>query len=168
MKIRLAFLIALFSLLTSQVFAKENAIKSKIDTHLDITKVDDREEIKPFQYGKLFAQAEKLFKAAKSWHKIRCVPKSGFMCDKHECNERESTTILTLDKENETVMRCEGKNCETFEAAYEQNGVYYNIQTKGPVGTLIRVLGDYRYKEITTIALDAYVANGECEVLISK
>jgi hypothetical protein len=73
---------------------------------------------------------------------------------------------VILDKKKETITRCEGKNCETFPAKFNQTGVFVNVQTEGPVGTLIRILGDSRYKEITTVGLDAYIANGNCEVVI--
>ena len=159
------FFFAFLSLFTAQVFAKENAIKPELNTKLNMDKVDNREEIRSFELDKLFAQSEKYFKEAKAWQKIECTPKSGFICDKHECSKRENKTILTLDKKNETITRCEGKNCESFPAQFEQTGIYFNIQTKGPVGTLIRILGDSRYKEITTIALDAYITNGECKVV---
>lgn len=159
------FFFAFLSLFTAQVFAKENAIKPELNTKLNMDKVDNREEIGSFELDKLFAQSEKYFKEAKAWQKIECTPKSGFICDKHECSKRENKAILTLDKKNETITRCEGKNCESFPAQFEQTGIYFNIQTKGPVGTLIRVLGDSRYKEITTVALDAYIANGECKVI---
>lgn len=165
MKIKSVFLFAIFSLLTSQVFAKEAAIKDSLNTKLSTEAKDDREDIHAFDYDKLFAEAQKLHKTAKSWKKIKCEPKSGFLCTKHECNKVETKTNIVLDKENGTITRCEGKNCETFEAEFEQTGVYVNIQSKGPIGTLIRVLGDYRYKEITTVALDAYIANGECSVV---
>ncbi|MBU6140595.1 MAG: hypothetical protein KGP29_03435 [Proteobacteria bacterium] len=165
MKIKSVFFFALFSLLASQVFAKENAIKSDLDTKISIEKKDSREEIKSFDFDKLFAQAEKYFKEAKAWQKIECTPKNGFICTKHECNKRESISTLILDKKEKTITRCSGKDCETFPAEFEQTGVYFNIQTKGPVGTLIRILGDSRYKEITTVALDAYIANGECKVV---
>ena len=159
------FFFALLSLFAAQVFAKEIAIKPELNTKLNMDKVDNREEIRSFELDKLFAQSEKYFKEAKAWQKIECTPKSGFICDKHECSKRENKTILTLDKKNETITRCEGKNCESFPAQFEQTGIYFNIQTKGPVGTLIRILGDSRYKEITTIALDAYITNGECKVV---
>lgn len=165
MKIKSAVLLAVFSLISSQVFAKENAIKADLNPKLSVEKKDSREEIHSFDYDKLFAEAQKLYKSAKDWQKIKCEPKSGFICSKHECEKVQSKTNLVLDKKNGTITRCEGKNCETFEAEFEQTGVYVNIQSKGPVGTLIRVLGDYRYKEITTVALDAYIANGECKIV---
>lgn len=55
--------------------------------------------------------------------------------------------------------------CESFKAQFEQTGVYFNVQTSGPVGTLVRVLGDSRFKEIASVGLDAYIANGNCEVI---
>lgn len=163
MKIRSLILLAsLFTFATSGAFAKENNIKSDLD--ISLTKKDSREGIAKVDFNKLFTDAEGYFKAAKAWKKIQCTPKSGFICTKHECKKRDIKATLTLDKKAETITRCEGENCETFPAEFEQTGVFYNIQTKGPIGTLIRVLGDSRYKEVTTVALDAYIANGECVV----
>lgn len=165
MKIKSAILLAAFSLISSQVFAKENVLKADLNSKISAEKKDNREEIHSLDYDKLFAEAQKLYKTAKAWNKIKCEPKTGFICNKHECNKFETKTNLVLDKKNGTITRCDGKNCETFEAEFEQTGVYVNVQSKGPIGTLIRVLGDYRYKEISTVALDAYVANGECKVV---
>lgn len=165
MKINSVLLFAVFSLMASAVSANDIVSKDMIDTKISTEKKDNREDIHSFEYDKLFAEAQKLHKAAKSWEKIKCEPKKGFICTKHECNKYDSKANLVLDKKNGTITRCEGKNCETFEAEFEQTGVYINIQSKGPVGTLIRVLGDYRYKEITTVALDAYIANGECSLV---
>ncbi len=115
--------------------------------------------------SKVFAEAEKYFTAAKNWQKLRCEPKSGFLCTKRECPKREVFTHLILDKKAKTITRCEKDVCESFPAQIKQTGVFTNVQTEGPVGTLIRVLGDSRYKEITTVGLDAYIANGNCEVI---
>jgi hypothetical protein len=154
----------IFTLITSQVLAGD-IIDRDLDLNLKTKKTDDRESIQKVDFTKLFSKAKKLHDDAKAWEKIKCEPKSGFICTKHSCNKRQATYSLVLDKENETITRCEGENCETFAAEFEQTGVFFNISTKGPIGTLIRVLGDYRYKEITTVALDAYIANGECVVV---
>jgi len=159
MKIKLTALFLAFSLIFSQAFAEEkvpNVINAKKDT---------REEISTLNFQKVFAEAETYFKAAKAWNKLKCQPKSGFICTKHECAKRNIKAYVTLDKKAGTISRCEDKNCETFPAKFNQTGVFFNVQTEGPIGTLIRVLGDSRYKEITTVGLDAYIANGNCEVV---
>jgi hypothetical protein len=116
----------------------------------------------------MFLEAEKYYRAALNWKKIKCEPKSGFICSKWECIKREATTYLILDKENEKITRCEKNFCESFIANFRQTGVFTNIQTEGPIGTLIRILGDNRYKEITTIGLDAYISNGNCEIMLDQ
>lgn len=169
MKIRSFILLAsLFTFFASGVFAKENDIKSNVNTDLGSKKKDNREEISPLNFAKLFNDAEEYFKAAKAWKKIKCSPKSGFICTKHECKKRDIKSNIILDKDSKTITRCEGEACESFPAEFEQTGVFFNVQTKGPIGTLIRILGDSRYKEITTVGLDAYVANGECLVISDK
>lgn len=166
MKNKLVFLFTAFALMASPTLAKENEIKSPAAVkNIELGKKDTREDIQPFNFSKLFSEAENYFKAAKAWEVIKCEPKSGFICTKHECVKRNIKATVTLDKKHKTITRCEGKNCETFEAAFNQTGVYVNVQTQGPIGTLIRILGDSRYKEITTIGLDAYIANGNCEVV---
>lgn len=162
MKIKSLLIIAALAF-TSSAFAKENNINtpaSKIELG---KKADTREELKTFDFQKVFAEAESYFKAAKAWEKLKCVPQSGFVCTKHECVKRSIKATLLLDKKAKTITRCEGKNCETYPAEFNQTGVFFNVQTEGPVGTLIRILGDSRYKEITSVALDAYIANGTCE-----
>ncbi len=169
MKIKSIILCAALILVFSQALAKENQIKSETEQKIISTvtnQKDSREEIKKFDFQKLFSEAETYFKAAKAWEKLKCEPKNGFICTKHECNKRNTKTFVILDKRAKTITRCEGKNCETFSAKFNQTGVFFNISTEGPIGTLIRILGDSRYKEISTVGLDAYIANGNCEVVI--
>ena len=149
------------------LFAKEVKLEDKAKTpNIANFKKDNREDLQPIDFKKLFSDAENYFNKAKAWQKLKCQPKTGFICSKHECKKREITTILILDKANSIIKRCEKDDlCERFKAKFEQTGVYYNVQTQGPVGTLIRVLGDSRYKEISTIGLDAYIVNGNCEII---
>lgn len=168
MKIRSAIFFTILAFSFSQAVAKENQIKSVTEEKIVDSlsgKKDDREKLQPFNFQKLFSDAEAYFKAAKAWEKLKCEPKSGFICTKHECTKRSTKAFVILDKKEKTITRCEGKNCETFPAEFKQTGVFFNVQTEGPIGTLIRVLGDNRYKEITTVGLDAYIANGNCEII---
>lgn len=160
MKIKILF-IAIFSLFFSEVFAAE-IINKDLDLEIRTSKDDTREDLQKIDFTKLLESADKLYKDARAWQKIKCEPKSGFVCTKHACNEKSPKHYLILDKKEQTITRCEGSVCDVVDAEFEQTGVFYNIQAKGPVGVLIRILGDYRYKEIATIALDAYIANGEC------
>ena len=166
MKLFICFF-SLLSFIVSQGFAKEIDLNNKIkNTDLSSKKTDSREGIQEIDFKKLFSDAENYFNSAKAWKKLKCSPKSGFICTKHECKKREIKSFLILDKENKIIKRCEKENnCERFKAEFEQTGVYFNVQTSGPVGTLIRVLGDSRFKEISTVGLDAYIANGNCEVI---
>lgn len=177
MKTKFIILFAtVFSLVFESSWAKETAPKSttsdaKLSTSLDKkrhknTLEDDVPSLQGTDLSKVFAEAEKYFKAAQNWQKLKCEPKSGFICTKRECPKREVFTYLLLDKKTKTITRCEKDVCESFPAEFRQTGVFMNVQTEGPVGTLIRVLGDSRYKEITTVGLDAYIANGNCEVVI--
>ena len=152
--------------------AKEKKLKS-LDTKISLDSKKERDpldpsEIEPFNFDKLFNEAEKYYKASKAWKKLKCQPKSGFLCTKHECVRRDTKIFLILDKEESKISRCEGDNCETFDGEFKQTGVFYNVQTEGPIGTLIRILGDNRYKEISTVGLDAYIANGNCEVILDE
>jgi hypothetical protein len=157
--------IALF--FTSKSFAKDIDLNQNIkNTELETAKKDNREPIQKIDFKKLFNDAEDYFNKAKNWQKLKCTPKSGFVCNKHECKKRKISSFTILDKKNKIIKRCENKDfCEAYKAEFDQSGVYYNVQTVGPVGTLIRILGDSRFKEISTIGLDAYIVNGECEVI---
>lgn len=172
MKKILIIFLTVFSLISSNLFAKEADIKSISEPKLNesLTKLDKsnsikNNEIEQFDFQKIFSEAEGYFKAAKAWNKLKCEPKTGFLCTKKECLKRDIKAVLILDKKKKTITRCETENCETFAAEFKQTGVFYNIQSEGPIGTLIRVLGDSRYKEITTVGLDAYIANGNCEAV---
>jgi hypothetical protein len=118
-----------------------------------------------FRSKKLFQEAENYFKLAKAWKQLKCEPKSGFICTKHECKRRDIKSTITLDKDKKTVTRCEEEKCEVFEAEFEQTGSFVNVQSKGAIGSIVRILGDSRYKEITTVGLDAYISNGNCNLV---
>jgi hypothetical protein len=167
MKLFICFL-SLLSFSVSEGFAKEIDLNNKLkNTELNTKKVDSREGIQEIDFKKLFSDAETYFNSAKAWKKLKCSPKSGFVCTKHECKKRDIKSFLVLDKENKIIKRCEKENnCERFKAQFAQTGVYFNVQTSGPVGTLIRILGDSRFKEISTVGLDAYIVNGNCEVIL--
>jgi hypothetical protein len=159
MKIKSLFLIAFFAVFASQAFAKKDVTSNGKE------KIITEAQLKSFDFQKVYKEAEKYYQDAKAWEKIKCEPKSGFICTKRDCVKRDIKAYLILDKKEKTISRCESKDvCETFPAQFNQTGVFFNVQSDGPVGTLIRILGDYRYKEITTIGLDAYIANGECVV----
>lgn len=163
-------LFSIFAFFSNNSFAKEFDLKDKVkNTELNVKKTqenDNREPIQQIDFKKLFSDAENYFNKAKAWQKLKCEPKSGFVCTKHECKKRDIKAFLILDKKNKIIKRCENDNfCERFKAQFDQTGVYYNIQTSGPVGTLIRILGDSRFKEIASVGLDAYIANGNCKVI---
>jgi len=170
MKIKSLFLFVALSLLTSQAFAKGESETGSTTLKVVAPAVNKSNsiadgEIKPFDFQKIYQEAEVYYKAAKSWEKLKCEPKSGFLCTKKECPKRDIKAYLILDKKAKTIARCEGETCETFPAEFKQTGVFFNVQTEGPIGTLVRILGNSRYKEITTVGLDAYIANGNCEVI---
>lgn len=164
MKILKSIIFLAFIASSSSALAKESAEIIPL-TKSEKNKSSEDTKIEPFDFQKLFSEAENYYKLAKAWEKIKCEPKSGFICTKRECAKRDAKAFVILDKKKKTISRCEGDKCEEFPAQFKQTGVYFNVQTEGPIGTLIRVLGDNRYKEITTIGLDAYIANGNCEVL---
>ena len=161
----------LFTASSAPSLAKENPIvaveikEPKLTESISKkTPKDKKIAIKEFDIDKAFTEAEAYYKASKAWKKLKCVPKSGFICTKRECIKSPNSTYLILDKDKEMISRCRGTACDRFKAEFNQTGVFFNIQTVGPVGTLIRILGDSRYKEITTLGLDAYITNGECEI----
>ncbi|NBX53120.1 MAG: hypothetical protein EBT63_05680 [Proteobacteria bacterium] len=161
------YLLSLLILINSNSFAKEIDLKDKIkNINIETDKTDNREPIQQIDFKKLFSDAENYFNKAKAWKRLKCEPKSGFICTKHECKKRAISSLLILDKDKKIIKRCEADGmCESFKAQFEQTGVYFNVQTSGPVGTLVRVLGDSRFKEIASVGLDAYIANGNCEVI---
>jgi hypothetical protein len=168
MKIKFTILLSLvFSFLSFPTLAQENTLGTSTELKVETPILTpDGNEIPTFHatdLSQVFEQAEKYYKAGQAWNKLKCEPKTGFICTKWKCAERETKTYLILDKGNSTISRCEGEICDKYAADFNQTGVFYNVQTEGPIGTLIRILGDSRYKEITTVGLDAYIANGNCE-----
>lgn len=176
MKIRSLFLAAILVVFSSSSFAKSHSKahhKNISEVVMQDTAAEDQKAYKDsLEVGKIeadlqkiFAEAEVYFKASKAWKAIKCTPKSGFICTKRECAKRDIKSYVVLNKKAATIKRCDSEYCEEFPAVYNQTGIYFNVQSDGPVGTLIRVLGDSRYKEVSAIGLDAYIANGECVVI---
>ena len=107
MKLFICFL-SLLSFVVFEGFAKEIDLESKLkNTELNTKKVDSREGIQEIDFKKLFSDAENYFNSAKAWKKLKCSPKSGFICTKHECKKRDIKSFLVLDKENKLIKRCE-------------------------------------------------------------
>jgi hypothetical protein len=168
MKIKFTIILTvILSLLSCSSWAKENKINTtspKITASIPKTSATaDIPDFEPTDLTKVFAQAEKYYKEGQAWKKLKCQPKTGFICTKWECAKRDTKTFLILDKNDKTISRCEEGICDKYPAEFERTGVFFSVQSKGPISTFVRVLGDSRYKEITTIGMDAYVANGNCE-----
>lgn len=168
LKILLLTLSSLSILFCGNAYSKTKLTTEKL-TDIEIIKsekkTDEREDLGAVDFNKLFSEAQNYYKLAKEWKILKCSPKSGFICSKHECKRRDIFSNIILDKNKKTVSRCEKDICETFEAEFEQTGSFINVQSKGAIGSIIRILGDSRYKEITTVGLDAYIANGNCELV---
>jgi hypothetical protein len=169
MKIKLLVaLVALLAVISNQSFAQPtlksggSSLKATVDNSGKTPKITLQTE---FSMEETFKQIQAYMDAAKKWKKLKCTPKSGFICTKRECIKRKPVAWLVLDKDKETVSRCEGeeeKDCVTYDAEFSQSGVNVNIQGEEPNGAMVKVLGNNRYKEIVTIGLDAYIFNGEC------
>lgn len=174
MKIKSLLPLIAILLLSSPSFAKTASESSmKIEgAELKTPKIiaDDKKNLKVNPEASLedtLKEVDAYMTAARKWEKLKCIPKTSFVCTKRECLKRNMSVWLILDKNKGTVSRCEGgkETCYTYEASFVQSGVNINIQGKEPIGSMVKVLGDNRYKEIATIGLDAYVSNGECEVI---
>ena len=172
----LIFLIFLNQPLSAQIKAesKDNSLdqKPKIELKLEQEKIAKKENVvndslktEQFDFKKTLVEAEQYFKLSREWKILKCIPKTAFICTKKECLNREVENSLILDKSKSKVSICEVDNankCSDYPADFSQTGVFFNIQTEGSAGVLIRVLGNSRYKAISTIGLDAYISNGEC------
>jgi hypothetical protein len=174
MKIKsLLVLIVIFLTISVIAFAKTTSESSlKLEgTELKTPKIakDNNKNLTVNQEETLeqtLKEVETYMNAARKWEKLKCIPKTNFICTKRECLKKNIFVWLILDKNKGTVSRCEGQDrCYTYEANFSQSGVNINIQGKDPIGSMVKVLGDNRYKEIATIGLDAYISNGECEVI---
>jgi hypothetical protein len=123
------------------------------------------EEIKTFDFERIFAETEKYFQAAKNWKKLKCTAASAFVCTKRECPKIELApdSHLILDRKSEIISLCKKKLCRYYPASFRQTGVFVTVRILDSDGIILRVLGDSRFKEISLIGLDAYISNGVCE-----
>lgn len=159
------------SFLASEAFSTEAEAVKIIKTARKIAgeKEDakDVDDIKTFDFERIFREADAYFEAARKWNTLKCFPKSAFVCSKHECPKikMRGPSAIILNKKQELVAICRSKICQYYNANFEQTGVFINITLKGANGVIIRVLGDNRFKEVVMVGLDAYLDNGECEVL---
>lgn len=124
----------------------------------------DVKSVKTFDFEKVLRETEGYFNAAARWKKIKCMPKTSFVCTKRECPEiKFNDSYFVIDKDKETLSICRNQMCKMFKAEITASGVFHSINIEDSNGILIKVLGDNRYKEITMLGLDAYISNGECE-----
>ena len=149
----------------SIVTPNDHSLQDAIQIDLSLEKQDKRESLKEIDISQSYADAERYFRLASSWQRLRCEPASGFVCTKHECKKTDTQSYLILDKPSKIIKKCNKEICEEFKGEFTQIGVFVNVQSNGGIGSLIRVLGDNRYKEISTVGLDAYISNGKCASL---
>ncbi len=122
------------------------------------------ENVKTFDFERVLRETEGYFEAADRWKKIKCMPKTSFVCTKRECPEITfNDSYFVIDKKKETLSICRNQLCKLFKAEIKSAGVFHTIEIEDSNGILIKVLGDNRYKEVTMLGLDAYISNGECE-----
>lgn len=121
------------------------------------------EDIKTFDFERILKETEKYYQAATSWKKIKCFPKSNFVCTKRECPKVDTANVYTVIDRNKKILSiCRKGACKYFKAVIKQIGVFNTVKIEDSDGILIKILGDNRYKEITMMGLDAYISNGEC------
>lgn len=157
--------------LVISMFTYSNSLAKDINKTSSLDKDGKNiEEIKTFDFEKIFADTEKYYEAAKSWEKIKCVPKSGFVCTKRECPKLKiiEDSHMVLDRKNKIISLCKNKLCRYYPGIFKQGGVFVTAKVEESDGILIKILGDSRFKEISLIGLDAYITNGECEKFIDE
>lgn len=173
MKIKALLLSLLLFFGSHKAFSKERIMKESVNLGtsygLNLSNKDYFDpKLRTFNFEKVMKEAKAYFEAASSWKKLKCTAKNSFVCTKNACFSKKTQSYAILDRKKGMIHRCEGKVCDNIPAKFNQLGVFVNIQSKGVIGTTIRVLGDNRYKEIATVGLDAYIANGNCEVVIEE
>lgn len=142
----------------SLIVLSENSMAAKKN------KTENVKDVKTFDFDRIFRETEEYFNAAENWKRIKCTPKSTFVCTKRECPQIKVTdAYIIIDRSKKTISLCKSKICKFFKATINQTGVFTVVKVKDSDGVLIKILGDSRYKEINTIGLDAYISNGECE-----
>ena len=173
MKIKfLAAFVGIFFAASSLALAADDAAatksaKSKTKESELYNSTQNITDIKTFDFDRIFKEADAYFNAAQKWKVLKCIPKSLFVCSKRECPKLKlnGASALIVDKSKETLALCRDKVCQYYTAEFEQTGVFINVKVKNINGINIRILGDSRFKEIALVGLDAYITNGECEVL---
>ena len=121
------------------------------------------EDVKTFDFERILRETEKYYQAAISWKKIKCFPKSNFVCTKRECPKVDTADVYTvIDRNREILSICRKGACKYFKAVIKQVGVFNSVKIEDSDGVFIKILGDNRYKEINMMGLDAYISNGEC------
>ena len=158
-------ILALFLAAASPIPIKEEKAKPTPSTTADSVK--NIEDVKTFNFQKIFAEADEYYNAAEKWEQIKCTPQSGFVCTKRLCEKLKilDSAYMILNKKNKSLALCKYKACRYYPAEFVQSGVFISIRIEDSNGIYVRVLGDSRYKEISMIGLDAYVTNGNCEVM---
>jgi len=125
--------IALCLTLSLPSFAKEATLAA---TNTEEVSAKDIENIKTFNFEKIFAEVDQYFEAAKSWQRLKCTPQTGFVCAKKECPKIKLTqpSCLILDRKSETITLCQNQICHYYPAKFEQTGVFINAKIENSNG----------------------------------
>ena len=122
------------------------------------------EDVKTFDFERIFNEANQYYEASQAWKRIKCTPKTSFVCTKRSCEQLtlNESSFLVLDRKIKSIALCKDKLCRYYQAEFNEAGVFSSAKIKESDGIYIRILGDSRYKEISMIGLDSYITNGEC------
>ena len=138
--------------------ADQKEVVTKTETKKSSTKIDNKdakniEDIKTFDFERIFREANDYFIAAQKWQTIKCIPQSMYVCSKHECPKLKllDNAAIVIDKNNKTIALCRNKICQYYDAELDQTGVFVNVKVKGINGILTRILGDSRFKQISVV-----------------
>ncbi len=95
-------------------------------------------------------------------HTRLCVPEQSEYCDGEQCRAVKPAIFLEVDETNKRYSRCDRNPCDTYDATFEQSGIYTVIRPAPPKHGEIKMSNDGSYVETNALGLSIYINRGRC------
>jgi hypothetical protein len=104
-----------------------------------------------------------LFAAMKSHSQtsMTCVTQVFNVCEEGQCRQIINPNKSWVELELNKMKKCDGKSCDTYPVDVARSGEFINIAI-GNRGYLLKIDGEGRFVEVSTLGLMTIVKNGKC------
>lgn len=91
-----------------------------------------------------------------------CVPEFRYDCSTDNCEQKKPVVFILYDENTNKVYRCDKQPCDGYDVLKEISGLYINLTSITPNGSLIKLSDNNEYVEIVSLGLDFIIYRGKC------